>query len=170
MRRGTRVVALPVKVGGKEDASIFFQGRSGNVEELRWKKGGQNGHGENTLRGTFIPLDLKSDSAEKTSLAGLAMYGESDSENLEHYILYLLPGETNIKVVHRGEGGKWSEAESPDALKGADKGSDITCISRYTVERGVGEGLNRCFFFVEAQLREVGMESGSWRVLGRIPV
>jgi hypothetical protein len=67
----------------------------------------------------------------------------------------------------------WTGPSTYDALKNADNGTSITCLTPvtwYNVSMGTGSSLGRCYFQVNGAVREVEVEDGVWKALGDVPI
>ena len=67
----------------------------------------------------------------------------------------------------------WMGPSTYDALKNADNGTSITCLTPvtwYNVSMGTGPSLGRCYFQVNSAVREVEIDGGEWKVLGDLPI
>ena len=77
----------------------------------------------------------------------------------------------DIRVSDLNSG--WSGSSTPNALKNADNGTSITCltpVSWYNVSLGTVPSLARCYFRLNAAVREVEVTGGQWQVLGDVPI
>jgi hypothetical protein len=122
----------------------------------------------------------------EASIAAFSVARSGDSKNrVDTYVLHL-GGDGDINVLYTdsssGGEGEWKTA-APAALKGADKDSDIACLtmgsSPYNVaeqpvplEEGKDSEEMRCFFQRGGNVVEVRLDGakGEWIAVGAVPI
>ncbi|KAI9170588.1 hypothetical protein HJFPF1_00056 [Paramyrothecium foliicola] len=121
------------------------------------------------------------------SFAALAVARSDDSsEDLVNTFILYQGNDTDIKQVWTEDGKEWNES-SPEALKQADRGTDIACIS---LPAWVGDGdfdtskippayiepltippanhMARCYYQKDGFLIEARLEGTDWKVHGKV--
>ncbi|KAK4039387.1 hypothetical protein C8A01DRAFT_36598 [Parachaetomium inaequale] len=108
---------------------------------------------------------------------------DDDLQRVDTYVLYL-DADANINVLSTttGASAAWNTPAQPDALKGADKDTDIACLNMATSSynaakaavllEAVSGGEARCFFQKGGQVVEVRLdgETGEWVGVGGVPM
>lgn len=87
--------------------------------------------------------------------------------------VYVLWQDTTGDIQVSDSNSGWTGSTTYDALKNADNGTSITCLTPvtwYNVSMGTGPSLGRCYFQVNNAVREVEVEGGQWKVLGDVPI
>ncbi|VUC32460.1 unnamed protein product [Clonostachys rosea] len=117
---------------------------------------------------------------ELASIAAFSVAASSDSSKKEinAYILYQDDSGTIQQIFRDGEKNEWQES-TPDAFKGADKGTSISCATTPTWSwpsvPELGErllesvsDLNSCFFMKGGAVMEARLDGTSWTVTQEI--
>ncbi|KAI4868175.1 hypothetical protein F4820DRAFT_151811 [Hypoxylon rubiginosum] len=108
---------------------------------------------------------------EETAVAAFAVAKPNDpNDGTNVYVLYQ-NGDNDIELWAY-DNGAW-KGNSP-ALKGADVGTDITCVTEAVWENAniisSQYDMSRCYFLSGGQIREVLYNGTGWEVLGNIPL
>lgn len=99
----------------------------------------------------------------------------NDSNNLTNtYILYQDDSGT-IQTYWQDDASGWKGPKTYDAFSGADNGTDITCVTMAAwdgagVELSSSQDMNRCYFQVNNQVREVYYDGSNWSDEGYLPI
>jgi hypothetical protein len=113
-------------------------------------------------------------------LAAFSVAREGDAaQRVDTYVLYL-DADANINVLYTDPDAAWATAK-PDALKGADKDTDIACLNMATSNYNAAEAPvllekagseSRCYFQRGGQVVEVRLDAGTgeWVGVGSVPL
>jgi hypothetical protein len=106
----------------------------------------------------------------------------ASSKAVSTYLLYQADDDSgDIKQLSLEDGSSW-KTSSPKALAGADVGTSITCVSmagrtcrsddwqeiEATTPVGLGDHLQRCYFWRKGYVVEVLLRDGEWMELGHV--
>lgn len=80
-----------------------------------------------------------------------------------------------MQVVWQNDSSGWQGPETYPALSGADKGTDIVCVTQAAwddanVAISSATDMNRCYFQSEYKVKEVLFDGKDWKDLGFLPI
>jgi hypothetical protein len=97
---------------------------------------------------------------------------EDTNNNLNTYVLWQ-DTSGDIQVSWQDDGSGWKGPSTYPALKGADNGTSITCLTQSAglplVLTG-GYDMSRCYFQVGRALREIYYNGSDWSIIGNVPM
>ncbi|KAI4592438.1 hypothetical protein KJ359_011249 [Pestalotiopsis sp. 9143b] len=172
-------VLLPVAQEVQENAGFVYRTAGGDLGlAMKDYAGGDTLTDVSWTRGALSSAGGGGGGAAPGSAVGAFVVGRPYTANdINTYVLYQ-SDETSgdIQVVWQ-DGDGWRGPESYDALKGAEPGSDIECLTQ-GAWAGVGmpvsraQDMNRCFFQEKdtGKLREVWFDGTDWRNEGYVPL
>ncbi|ORY19585.1 hypothetical protein BCR34DRAFT_135215 [Clohesyomyces aquaticus] len=154
---------------------VFYQAQDGRLKEVqRDYTSGDYSYEAHSLS-QAIPLPSESGPSPFTAFA---LTNLTTASALDTYILYQDSSAT-IQMQWRYEDTGWKGPKTFDALKGADNGTGIACITMETAAASaptlrVDSDIPRCYFQSGGNVREVEMvrDGGEeeWRVVGYLPI
>ncbi|KAI9776814.1 MAG: hypothetical protein M1839_009365 [Geoglossum umbratile] len=150
---GSDLVELPTTTNYSA-LSVFYQRDDGKLAEWGWAQ-------EPTI-GPIPP---------RAPLGGLAV-ARSGSAKSEIYILWQ-DATGDIQVYWTNDQTGWKGPSSFPALRAADNGTAIACLTPstwYDVPMSQDPRLSRCYFQVGGVLREVALSGSDWKIVGNVPM
>jgi hypothetical protein len=100
-------------------------------------------------------------------------FPRGDGVNVNQYVLWQ-DTTTDVLVQWVDDNTGWQGPSSFPALKGADNGTAIACMSPGTGGLSYGleivPGMYHCYFQVNNTVREVAISSGQWSIVGTVPI
>lgn len=169
----TEYVLLPVAQEVQENAGFVYRAAGGDLGlAMKDYAGGDTLTDVSWTRGALSAGGVAAGSAVGAFVVGRPY----TSADINTYVLYQINTSGDIQVVWQ-DGDGWRGPESYDALKGAEPGSDIECLTQ-GAWAGVGvpvsraQDMNRCFFQEKGtgKLREVWFNGTDWRNEGYVPL
>jgi hypothetical protein len=112
---------------------------------------------------------------ENTAIGAFAVArSDSSSNQTNTYALYQ-DDDATIQVVWESDASGWQGPSTYSAFDGADNGTDIACLTAAAwdgsgVELSTDQDMNRCYFQVGGQVREVYYDGSNWNVEGYLPI
>ncbi|XXG97958.1 hypothetical protein Hte_004274 [Hypoxylon texense] len=108
---------------------------------------------------------------EESAIAAFAVAKENDANNGTNvYVLY--QNEDDDLEFWAYDDGTWKESSA--AIKGADAGTEITCVTEAVWENAniisSQYDMSRCYFLSGGQIQEVSFNGTDWEELGIIPL
>lgn len=165
--KNSRFVVAPMFVAGNVTGySVFYQRNDGVLTQYL-----VDSNGKATAGATF------SSTSSSAAFASFSVPSNttSSSNDTNIYILFQDPTVSNdLQMYWTEDSSGWKGPNYFDALKGADNGTEIGCL---TAAEGlddtlgsVGWDMCRCYFMVEGVVREVLWDGGNWGVIGSVPI
>jgi hypothetical protein len=125
-----------------------------------------------------FPNIVANDLASIAAFSVAASSSDASKKEINAYILYQDDSGTIQQIFRDGEKNEWQES-TPDAFKGADKGTSISCATTPTwtwpTIPELGErllepvsDLNSCFFLKGGAVMEARLDGTSWTVTQEI--
>ncbi|KAI1779425.1 hypothetical protein F4818DRAFT_399278 [Hypoxylon cercidicola] len=168
--KGSGMVVLPVAQKYLNAGGMVYRAAEGTLsikirdelessnEGVAWRKGA-----------------LSKEIPAGTSLGAFSVGRPYDNNNqINTYILYQEDDGT-IQVVWQDDDGGWKGPQTYDALDGAQKGTDIVCLTPGAYDAGGIEvsreqDMNRCFFLTtNTEVKEVWYNGTHWNDVGIVP-
>jgi hypothetical protein len=97
---------------------------------------------------------------------------QDTNHNLNTYVLWQ-DSSSDIQVNWQDDNSGWKGPSTSPALKGADNGTSITCLtpsawSPFLLQQNWD--MCRCYFQVGRALREVSFNGTDWAIIGNVPI
>ena len=141
--------------------NMVFQQSDGNMIN---SIGNQTiGYSGNTLK-TPIPLSA--------AIGAFTVPRESSKNDLDTYVLSQASS-GDFEMRWQVDGGDWQGPQGFPALKGADKDTNIACLTPNAwpaTNMLPQHDMSRCYFQVDGWLKEVHYDGKDWKDLGKIPM
>lgn len=170
---GTSIVALPITSEYYYSGAFIYGRGDGTLSTYALAgKGDPTGTAWDATPSLSVPIP-------KAASIGAFTVARSTSRTIldvNTYILYQAENGTNIQMVWQDdETGDWKGPRTFPALDGADKGTDITCVTQAAVNgRNVWlktiSSINRCYFQSQGAVKEVMYDGKDWQNLGFVPI
>ena len=113
---------------------------------------------------------------EKTSIGGFTVARAQATQSTQVNTYILFQDEKGVlQVIWQDSDGLWKGPQTFPALAGADRGTDISCVTKAVwnsvgVSLGPLSDLNRCYFQSGGRIKEVRYDGTTWQDLGFVPV
>jgi hypothetical protein len=119
--------------------------------------------------------DLSMTVPSSSAIGGFAVGRPNNSENMTNTYLLYQDDSGTIQVVWQDDTTGWKGPSTYDAFDGADNGTDITCLTpaawnAANVTVTSNQNMNRCYFQVQNQVREVYFDGSNWNDEGYLPI
>ncbi|KAI1142856.1 hypothetical protein F5Y05DRAFT_366437 [Hypoxylon sp. FL0543] len=165
--KGGGMVVLPIAQNVRNAGGVVYRSAEGMLsvkihdesdpsnEEVAWRKGA-----------------LSKEIPSNASIGAFSVGRPYDNNNqVNTYILYQ-DDDGTIQVVWQDDDA-WKGPETYDALKGADLGTDIACLTPGTydaanIEISREQDMNRCFFMSGGLVKEVWFNGSAWSITDQI--
>ena len=124
---------------------------------------------------TLIFYVLGTPDAQIPGNSALGAFSYARTDNLVNTYALYQDDDGVLQVTFQNEDTPWKGPRTYPALAGADKGTDIACLSQAawdatSVNVSDSTDMNRCYFQSGKKLKEVRFDGSEWKDLGTIPM
>ncbi|KAI1798619.1 hypothetical protein F4811DRAFT_174455 [Daldinia bambusicola] len=168
--KGGGMVVLPIAQTYHNAGGIVYRSNEGMLS-LKIRDGLESSNDGVAWRKGALSKKIPAE----TSIGAFSVGRPYDNHNqVNTYILYQDEDGT-IQVVWQDDDTGWKGPQTHDALDGAEKGTDIACLTPAAYDLGnIGisreQNMNRCFFQVrDGNVKEVWFNGDNWISVGVVP-